>query len=130
MSTAVRNLPDGRTWNGHDFVHDVFTPGCRCHFCTTWLNRPYEQLLLFRESGVWCVRYTGPYAVKVRQLFGTDVLPTAYESSMPYQEVRAIVEAAHTPTPNVHLYVGCRHMRTSSKPGVGVVTCHDCGQMW
>jgi hypothetical protein len=38
-------------------------------------------LTLYRDSGMWCVRHTGRGSEKIRDLFGTDVLPTAFTAN-------------------------------------------------
>jgi hypothetical protein len=50
------------------------------------------------ETG-WMARYRGAGASLIRELFGTDTLPTAFTRQASWQEVKATIE---------HLNPGCR----------------------
>ena len=62
------------------------------------MTRNYEvREIGTRESGgggLWWCRYaTGPERAEVLDLFGTDMLPTPYPETMPYDEVITALRA-------------------------------------
>lgn len=42
-------------------------------------------------NGNWVARYTGPHAVEIKRLFGTDTLPTPFTSHTSKQAVLAVL---------------------------------------
>lgn len=62
-----------------------------------------NTIYLFRQHGVWYAQYHGPHTNTVIELFGTDVLPTAYSASTTPAEVVEAVQRTH-PGVRVQLY--------------------------
>jgi len=76
-------------------------------------------------TGGWMARFRGGCAKEVMAAFDTDTLPTPFLAQVHFEAVREAVEGL-----NPEAVVSCRHFNTSSVPGVGVVTCGDCGMRW
>lgn len=48
-----------------------------------------QTITLFRLDGYWMARHSDPM---VKQLFGTDILPTPYSSASPSRAVKERIE--------------------------------------
>ena len=51
-----------------------------------------NQIEVYLQPGGWVARYKGPHAAKVRDLFGTDVLPTAFTAQADSEKVRTAIQ--------------------------------------
>ena len=47
------------------------------------------SITLYKGSSVWLAHWQGDDAVEIKRLFGTDILPTAYDATTEAETVRA-----------------------------------------
>ena len=50
-----------------------------------------NKIVLFKTSVAWYAKLEGPHAAQVRDLFGTDTIPTAYTGEADAKTVQAHV---------------------------------------
>ncbi len=51
-----------------------------------------NQMIVFAGTDGWTVQYRGPHAERIRHLFQTDLVPTAYTLAKPRAEVVAEIQ--------------------------------------
>lgn len=66
---------------------------------------PVNVITLERAGGLWVARHSGPAAAAVRDLFGTDTLPTPFRASVPAATVLRAIEWRN-PEASVQLAIG------------------------
>jgi len=52
-----------------------------------------NKITLFASDGVWKARFSGPHAVPVRDLFGTDTLETPFSNNVSAEIVQKEVQS-------------------------------------
>jgi hypothetical protein len=51
-----------------------------------------NEIQLYIENGVWMARHVGPHGNRIKALFATNTLPTAFRWQMPGAEVLATLK--------------------------------------
>ena len=59
-----------------------------------------NTITLYKASTGWVALYRGPHAKKIKRLFGTDTLPTAFTTRATADTVRQAIQALN-PTATV-----------------------------